>query len=121
MKLEKLQKMFGPDTDRVVSFAHLMEDDTAEELEDFSPETYFLPAVAKDHCDVSFEFSSAEISVMPSVVDRCKTRIKAACRRFDRLAAIQHIVVDLHSRAQTVPPELMARSEKIFAGLNRLF
>lgn len=121
VKLEKLRKMIGPDKGRIASYDGLTGDRKIEELEGIIPESFYIAAVAKDHPTANLVFTKEEKIKTPSVVDRCKERTKAAGGTFDKLLPIQHIVVDLHSRTETVPPELLANAEKIFAGLNSLF
>ncbi len=121
VKLEKLRRMIGPEKGRIASYDTLLCDSHVEELEDIIPESYYVAAVTKDHPAVNLAFTPEERARMPSVVDRCRERVRAGHGSFDKLSIIQHIVLDLHNRAPSVPPELLASAEKIFANLNRLF
>lgn len=121
VKLDKLRKMIGPDKGRIASYDGLIGDSKVEELEDIIPESYYLKAVAKDHPTANLAFTEEEKTETPSIVDRCKGRIKTAGGSFNKLSPIQHIVIDLHRRDTSIPPELLANAEKVFAGLNSLF
>jgi predicted ATP-dependent endonuclease of OLD family len=121
VKLDKLRKLIGEDKGRIAAYDTLTGNSKIEELEDIIPEDYYIAAVAKAYPKAKLTFTKEEKSKTPSVVDRCKERVKASGEKLDKLVPIQSIVSDIHGKASAVPAELYRVAETIFANLNKLF
>lgn len=121
-KLQKLQQMIGPEKGRIATFDALLDDGDIEELEDVIPEPFYLAAVTKAYPAANLKFTSADVTNTPSVVDRCKERIKQLPDgRFDKLLPIREIVSLVNATDKSVPKELLEAGAKMFAKLNKLF
>ncbi|HMP82139.1 MAG TPA: AAA family ATPase [Verrucomicrobiota bacterium] len=120
--LLKLREMLGSRSGHTTGYQELTGRSEVEELEDIIPEDYYLTAVSKVYPGVNLTFTTTEKTQTPSVVDRCKARIKnSKGEKLDKLAVIQVIVADLHAKSAVVPKELLEGGAKIFSHLNKLF
>lgn len=121
-KLQKLQQMVGPEKSGIVTFNSLLGEASVEELEDIIPEPFYLAAVKTAYPAANLNFTAAELTAIPSVVDRCKERIKQMPDgKFDKLLPVREIVRQLHAQSDAVPKELLESGAKLFAALNALF
>ena len=120
--LFKLQELIGRKAAVAFGFDELSGRSEVNELEGLIPERYFLAVAQTIYPKADFKFTPEQISEVPSIVQRCKHRvIEATGSKFDKLAIIQQIVLQLHSKSSEVPSELLETAKSIFDRLNKAF